>query len=136
MHELVYKGDIVVKTISRDIIESYLNCKHKGRLKLSGEGGTQSDYEKMTTAVRLSSREQMIEGLVARFGQGNAGQGTVVTAAILKEGKPLLADVDLEDETVLLRCDALKRTEGASEIGDHHYIAVIDNGCNSRSACH
>ena len=37
--------------ITRDIIESYLNCKYKGHLKLAGESGTQSDYEAMTTAA-------------------------------------------------------------------------------------
>ena len=30
--------------ITRAIIESYLNCKYKGHLKLAGEGGTKSDY--------------------------------------------------------------------------------------------
>ena len=44
--------------ITRDIIESYLNCKYKGHLKLAGESGTQSDYEAMTTAARASSRER------------------------------------------------------------------------------
>jgi hypothetical protein len=43
--------------ITRDIVESYLNCKYKGHLKLAGEGGTKSDYETMTTATRAASRE-------------------------------------------------------------------------------
>jgi hypothetical protein len=31
--------------ITRDIIESYLNCKYKGYLKLAGEQGPKHDYE-------------------------------------------------------------------------------------------
>jgi hypothetical protein len=45
--------------ITRDIIESYLNCKYKGYLKLSGESGKQSDYDTMTYAAKASSREQV-----------------------------------------------------------------------------
>jgi hypothetical protein len=30
--------------ITRDVIESYLNCKYKGHLKLAGQQGTRSDY--------------------------------------------------------------------------------------------
>ena len=61
--------------ITRNVIESYLNCKYKGHLKLAGENGTPSDYETMTTAARQASREQAVVGLVARFGEGDAGRG-------------------------------------------------------------
>jgi predicted RecB family nuclease len=113
--------------ITRDTIESYLSCKYKGHLKLTGASGTPSDYEAMTTAARASSREQAVGRLVARFGDGNGCQALTVTAAILKQAAPLLADVQLEDDTMLLRLDALKRTDGASKLGDHHYIPVLYN---------
>src|SRR3954453_7607499 len=59
-------GSMATK-ITRNIIESFLNCKYKGHLKLAGESGTPSDYETMTTAVRTSSRDQAVARLVARF---------------------------------------------------------------------
>jgi predicted RecB family nuclease len=114
-------------TITRDIIESYLNCKYKGHLKLAGENGTPSDYETMTTAVRASSREQAIARLVACFGGGDAHRGTTVTAAILKQAMPLLVDADLEDRALRLRYDALKRVDGGSKLGDYHYIPILHN---------
>jgi predicted RecB family nuclease len=113
--------------VSRDIIESYLNCKYKGHLKLVGKSGTQSDYETIMTAVKLSAREQAVAGLVARFGEGDAGRGLTVTASILRQRTPLLADVYLKDESLLLHCDALKRADGASNVGDHHYVPVLHN---------
>jgi hypothetical protein len=30
--------------ITREVLESYLNCKYKGHLKLAGEQGAQPDY--------------------------------------------------------------------------------------------
>ncbi len=113
--------------ITRDIIESYLNCKHKGHLKLAGKRGTPSDYERMTTAAMQASREQAVASLVTRFGNGDGCRGLTVTSAILKRGAPLLVDAQLEDDGLSLRLDGLKRAEGASKLGDHHYIPVLHN---------
>src|SRR5215472_3548977 len=104
--------------ITRDIIESYLNCKYKGHLKLTGASGTPSDYEAMTTAARASSREQAVARLVTRFGDGDACRGLTATAAVLKQGPPLLADAQLDDDPLSLRLDALKRAHGASNLED------------------
>lgn len=116
--------------ITRDIIESYLSCKYKGHLKRSGETGTKSDYETMTIATGESSREQAVTMLVARLGEGNVRRGTIVTFAALKQGVPLLADADLEDEGLSLRFDAMKRADGVSKLGEHHYVPVLHNHSN------
>ena len=114
--------------ITRDVIESYLNCKYKGHLKLTGESGTQIGLRDDDHGGEGSRRgSESVARLVARFGEGDACQGTTVTAATLKQGAPLLADVDLEDEGLSLRCDALKRADGASKLGDHHYVPVLHN---------
>src|SRR5262249_59618784 len=63
--------------------------------------------------------------LGARFGQGDVCRGGPVTAATLKPGAPLLADTDLEDGGLSLRLDALKRADGGSKLGDHHYLPVL-----------
>jgi hypothetical protein len=46
--------------ITREIIESFLNCKYKGHLKHAGENGRRSDYEAMTAAARQASREEAL----------------------------------------------------------------------------
>ena len=113
--------------ITNEILEAYLNCKTKGHLKLVGETGTKSDYEAMTEAASRASREVSLAGLVARYGEGDAYRGTAITAATLKQGAPLLVDATLEDDDLLIRFDALKRADGASRVGDHHYIPVLHN---------
>jgi predicted RecB family nuclease len=113
--------------ITRDIIESYLNCKYKGHLKLTTECGTRSDYEVMTAAARTASREEALARLVAQFVEGDGCQGVRVTVATLQQGAPLLADATLEDEGMSLRLDALKRAAGASKVGDHHYVPILHN---------
>ena len=111
--------------ITRAIIESFLNCKFKAHLKLTGESGTISDYEAMTTTARQVSRESALTKLTTRFGLEDACRERAVTVATLKQGAPLLAGADLEDETLSLHFDALKRADGSSKLGDHHYVPVL-----------
>lgn len=109
--------------ITNEVLKAHVNCKTKARLKLGCESGIESDYEAMSTAARLASREEALAKLVAQI--PDAGRGVPVTAVTLKEGKPLLADATLEDESLSLRFDALKRSEGPSKLGDHHYVPVL-----------
>jgi predicted RecB family nuclease len=110
--------------ITNEVLEAHLNCKTKGHLKLGGESGVVSDYEAMTTEVRRASREAALARLVARFGQGDACRGVLATAAMLKQGSPMLVDAVLEAEGMSLRLDALQWAEGASELGGHHSLPV------------
>jgi predicted RecB family nuclease len=111
--------------ITNEVLEAHLNCKFKGHLKLAGEVGTRPDYEAMTTAVRAASRDQALAKLVARSGEGAACGGTTITVATLRSGPSLLADAKLEDESLSLRFDALKRVPGPSRLGDHHFLPVL-----------
>ena len=113
--------------ITRNVIESYLNSKYKGHLKLGGESGTPSEYELMTTAARTISREKALARLVARFGEEDSCREIVVTTAVLKQRAPILLDANLEDESLSLRFDALKRVDGASIAGSHHYIPILQS---------
>jgi predicted RecB family nuclease len=110
--------------IMREVLEGYLNCKTKGRLKLAGEPGDKSDYEAMTEEAGRAARERTIAKLVARFGEGDC-RGAAVTAATLKEGKTLLADTDIEGEGLSVRFDAVMRVDGPSKLGAHRYLPVL-----------
>jgi predicted RecB family nuclease len=111
--------------ITNEILEGQLSCKFKGHLKLAGEVGTRSDYEAMTAAAGAASREQALARLVIRLGEGAACRGTAVTVASLRNGPPLLVDVKLEDESLALRFDALRRVHGPSRLGEHHFLPVL-----------
>jgi predicted RecB family nuclease len=113
--------------ITNEILEAYLNCKTKGHLKLVGETSTKSDYEAMTEAASLASREMSLAGLVARYGKGNAYRGTAITTALLKQGAQLLADAIVEGDGMSIRFDGLKRADGVSKLGGHHYVPVLHN---------
>jgi hypothetical protein len=109
-------------------IESFLNCKLKAHLKLTGESGIKSDYEAMIATATTASREQTIASLVARLGDGDTGRGIKINRSVLEQGARLLADVYVEDDVTLLRFDALKLAEEASGLGDHRVRGRRRNG--------
>jgi predicted RecB family nuclease len=113
--------------ITNEILEAYLNCKTKGHLKLAGKTGTKSDYEAMTETARRASRELALAGIVAYYGEASPYRGTAITSAMLKQGAPLWADAIVEDDGMSIRFDGLKRADGASMLGGHHYVPVLHN---------
>jgi len=113
--------------ITNEVLDSYLSCKTKAHLKLAGENGVVSDYEAMATAAKLRSREDVVTTLLARIGEGGTCRGVNVTAEILQKGAPLLVGVTLDGDLLSLGFDALKRVDGASNVGDHHYLPVLQS---------
>ncbi len=112
-------------TITRDIIESYLNCKYKGHLQLVGDRGPQSEYGVILAAKRQTDRTNALVQLVDRFGEQNVDRGSRITPTILKRGILLLVDADFEDGGLSLHFDGLKRAEEPSLLGDYHYLPVL-----------
>ena len=52
--------------ITSEVVESYLNCKVKGHLKLAGNQGIKSDYEGFLVQTRREIRQQAISTLSPR----------------------------------------------------------------------
>jgi predicted RecB family nuclease len=121
----VEKGHAMSAKLSREVLESYLNCKYKAHLKLAGQCGTPSDHQAMTVASRRALRTEAIGKLVTHFGLADASLGTPISIPVLKQAAPLLLNADLEDESLSLRFDGLKRVDGLSQLGDHHYIPLL-----------
>jgi predicted RecB family nuclease len=111
--------------ITSDVLESYLRCKLKGRLKLAGQQGTKCDFEAMLTELRAEVRLKAIDAIIAGHPGDQVARNIPLTTAGLKRGPKYILDGTLEDDSVALRFDGLKRVEGASELGDFHYVPVL-----------
>jgi hypothetical protein len=66
--ELSIQG--TVPAITREILESYLNCQYKGHLKLIGQTGTPSDYEVLMEEIKSESLKSAEVKLAVRYGEG------------------------------------------------------------------
>ena len=52
--------------ITSDMLESYLHCRFKSYLKLSGQEGTKCDFEAMVAELRAEVRLKAIDTIIAR----------------------------------------------------------------------
>ena len=111
--------------ITRDIIESFLNCKYKGHLKLAGQKGTRSDYQLLLAESRDEVRRRAIDKILARHPEEEVERDVVLTPAVLKKGAAFLLNATLENEYGSLAFDGLKRVPGPSKLGDFHYVPVL-----------
>jgi predicted RecB family nuclease len=111
--------------ITREILEGYLACKYKGRLRLAGEAGEESDYRQLIAEDEVQARIRARTQLLSSHPEGQACQGATVTTADLARGTPLLLDATIEQEWVSLRFDGLMKVDGVSGVGDFHYAPVL-----------
>jgi predicted RecB family nuclease len=112
-------------TIPREVLEGYLACRHKGRLKLAREQGERSEYEILLSESRERVCQAATEKLLAGQKEGEVPRGCTATAELLGRGLPLLLDVSVEGEGLAVRFDALQRAAGKSSLGDFHYQPVL-----------
>ncbi len=103
--------------ITRDILESYLNCKYKGYLKLTGQQATKSDYETLLTEMRAGVRLAAIDKIIASHSDEEIPRNIPLTISALKQGASFLLDATLEDDLVSLDFDGLKKVDGPSKHG-------------------
>jgi hypothetical protein len=53
--------------ITRDVLESYLNCKTKAYLRLAGQQGSVSDYENLLVCGIRSGSAQLVRSGVSHL---------------------------------------------------------------------
>src|SRR5881296_1373170 len=94
--------------ISDDIFSAFLKCKYKAYLKLAGQAGETSDYERLeirlTQQYRAEARSRFVEGL----GGAAAFQSPPSLGEAIRGGQDALIDVTLEHEGESARLDATR----------------------------
>ena len=113
--------------ITRAIIESFLKCKTKARLKFQGEHGVLSDYESFLLEKRGEARRRAIEWILSKHEDQDAGvlRDILATIPLLRHGAEYVLDMRIEDHSAFISFDALKKVSGASMLGDFHYVPVL-----------
>lgn len=109
--------------ITNDILESYLRCKTKAHLKLSGRPEKVSDYENMLAALRSEVRLQALYTILRKH--ADVLRNVVLTTEILSQESSYILDGTFEDDQFHLCLDGLKKQKGHSKLGDFHYLPVL-----------
>jgi hypothetical protein len=108
--------------ITRDILHSYLQCKYKGFLKLSGQSGPKSDYETLLRGLDAEFKIRATDKILTKHEGGRILQGLTVTRPLLKQGPTVILDAVMKTDFPSLHVDGLKRVSGASHLGPFHFV--------------
>jgi predicted RecB family nuclease len=111
--------------ITREVLESHLNCRYKSYLKLAGQRGSKSVYEEFLDTSRLEVKREAINKILALHTAGEVARNISLTAAALQLGPSFVLDATLEDDQFSLVFDGLKRVDGPSKAGDFRYIPML-----------
>lgn len=111
-------------SLSEQIVASYLLCKTKASLELAGETGSKSEYE----ALLEEARNQVRVKFLNQHGQDSILNGVALNRKVLKAGAAAITNASFEDEGSSYHCDLLVRRQGASALGDFHYVPAIVYG--------
>ena len=77
-------------------MESFLHCKLKGHLILTGQQGVKSDYETMVTEKRADVRLAAIEKILADHPGEEIPRNVPLITSALKQGTSYVLDPTLE----------------------------------------
>jgi predicted RecB family nuclease len=116
---------IMATKITRDALESYLNCKTKAHLKLAGDQGSMSDYEGLLVATRREVRQKVTGNILTRHPEHEVARNITLTATALRAGPSFVLDGIFEDDLLALVFDGLKKIDEPSNLGDFHYIPLL-----------
>jgi predicted RecB family nuclease len=116
--------------ITREVLESHLKCSFKAHLKLTEQHGEKSKYEMMLTEQREQVRLASLDKILCQQPMDQVERGIALNSESLKQGFQIILDAVLEDDTVLLGFDGLKRVAGKSKLGSFHYVPMLF--CESR----
>jgi predicted RecB family nuclease len=111
--------------ITREVLVGFLNCKTKAHLKLVGEQGNKSDYERLIAASREEVRQEAISKILSRQPDLEVARNIRMTATALRAGSSFVVDAMFEDDWLSIAFDGLKRVDGPSKLGDFHYIPML-----------
>jgi predicted RecB family nuclease len=111
--------------ITREILESRLYCQYKAHLKLAGQQGNKSEYERLCVTSREAVRDRAIEKMRARLPEGEVARNIPLTVAHLRIGPSVILDAVLEDGPLSLSFDGLQKVPGSSKLGDFHHVPIL-----------
>ncbi len=115
----------MVTPITLDILSAHLICRFKAHLRFNGQQGTKSDYETALLDSRNDLKLNVLHKIVAKESEHALTTNVALTRHVLSQGVPLIIDADLSDERLHVHFDGLKRVNGASDLGDFHYLPIM-----------
>jgi predicted RecB family nuclease len=112
--------------VTREVLDSYLRCKTKGFLTLTGRDGIKSDYDRWRIETEERQRVGATANLLLRYRGYQVADGVNLHASRLRAGvDDLILHGRFENALISMNIDALVKAEPLETPGQGHYIPVL-----------
>jgi hypothetical protein len=111
--------------ITDEIFLSYLACMHKSFLKLHGQVGSKTDFEKHQNHLHSKFSLQVQSKLCSSFGPNDVLSIKMLTKKELARGKPLIFNASISVDNLFCTFDALKKVSLDSSCNSFQYLPVL-----------
>src|SRR5262245_41801015 len=95
--------------LTDDVFAAFLKCRYKAYLRLRGETGDRSDYQRTQDGLDAAYRAIATEDLLRRHAGQRVVQGPLSLPDALRSGAALITDATASDAGESCRIDALER---------------------------
>ena len=114
------------RVITDDLLEAFLQCKYKARLRALGRTGQTAEFEKHRTGQAQAHRAQVQAELFPLFKAAPRPEAptALLDAATLKQGKTRLQNVRLQSANLAASIDAVELVDLPSDLGCFSYRAI------------
>lgn len=114
-----------INTVSNEIFDAFLICPYKSFLLAGGLKGEKNDYIKLISRLNNEYRVTALNRLAITAGQASAASIPKCQFQDLRAGHQIFFNVCVNVEGLTSQIDAVKRVEGASQLGAFYYVPVI-----------
>ncbi len=111
--------------ITDEIFLSYLSCTHKSFLKLHGQVGSKTDFEKHQKHLQSKFSLLAQSKLCSSFGPNDVLSIELLTNKDIMCGKPLIFNASISVDNLSCTFDALKKVSFDSSSNPFHYVPVL-----------
>ncbi len=115
-------------SLSEKTVASYLLCKTKAGLTLSGEKGNKCEYETLLEETSYRIRQRFLASFAGEAICSNA----LLTRDVLKSGPLIITNSTIRDESSTFDVDLLLRRPGNSSLGSFYYAPMLVHGGYSK----
>ena len=115
----------VPRKITRDILESFLKCKHKAHLLLMAKKGITSDFENIQSISRSYFKQEATQKILYRSTKSAILRNATVNNEVLKQGAEYVINSVATYGPFSLLFDGLKRVASRSKAANLYYIPIL-----------
>lgn len=110
--------------VTNDVLESFIHCRYKSYLKLIGQSGIKSDYERLRLKLRSEVKHNALSNIQGKAVEEQVTSNVSLKTSILEKGSLFILQLSVEDDNLSLVLDGIKKV-GTKQQDNYFYAPIL-----------